>query len=176
MSLSSSFVTIAKTVLGSAAANITFSNIPTIYNRLYLVVLARSAAVATNDTLQLQVNGVVSGYVTSSLFQSGNNTVTAASSLSQTVVLLGTVPAASATASTVGVSSVWLISQKNTTDQKVIMSNFVSFWTPGTGLGENRVTMSYNTTNSNAITSIVILLSSASNLVANTVAILYGQI
>ena len=66
---------IAKNVLGSDTASVTFSSIPATYDDLYLVCTARTSRNDTNDWLNLSLNGSSSNFSARTLYGTGSSAV-----------------------------------------------------------------------------------------------------
>ena len=155
------------TVGAGGAANITFSSIPSTYTDLKLVWSARSARTAVNtDDMIIGFNGVNTNLSGRYLWGTGS----AAASGTDTQLLVGEYPTATATASTFANCEVYIPNYAGSTN-KSFSADTVS---------ENNGTLAYATltaglwSSTAAITSIVLKTGSGSNLEQYSTASLYG--
>ncbi len=94
-------VQIAKTVLGSSTATVTFSSIPQDFTHLKLYAMVRSTKAASLDTMNLQINtdsGVHYEYANMTVSNSGTSSFTTSSSGSSSLVVSAAITAGSAVA------------------------------------------------------------------------------
>ena len=158
---------IAKQTLGSAAADVTFSSIPSTYTDLYLVASARSARSLITDTLKVEFNGSTTGY--SSRFLEGAGASGVSSSTISEIWGL-TASGALSTANTFGNSEIYIPNYAGSTNKSV----------SGTGVQENNDGTAYMHaaaslwSNTAAITSIKIASRVGSNIVSGSSFFLYG--
>lgn len=90
---------IANSVLGSAAASVTFSSIPGTFNHLQLMGQARSTAAAASDEFAVQLNGDTgSNYLRQSMFGNGSGSASASIATTSSSWTCGTGDLAGATA------------------------------------------------------------------------------
>jgi hypothetical protein len=160
---------IAKSVLGSAAANIEFTSIPGTYTDLYLITSLRSAKTgATWDGSRIRINGVTtSSYSYRSL--SGNGSSASSLSGSTTSIFYGYVTAASATSSTFASGEIYIPNYAGATNKS--LSTTQTHETNATTAYIEALASLFS--NTSAISSIL-LYADAGNLVAGSSAYLYG--
>lgn len=159
---------IAQTVLGSAAASISFTSIAGTYETLRVVLTGRSAVAANSDTVILRFNNDSgTNYDWQSVIHQGA-TSTPASSTSQTQGVAGVVPGTSTTGG-VGQTEVVIPGYARTTFQKTCHASMF-YYSAGTTLLRTVGTLWKSTA---AITR-VDLIGNGGNLAAGTVATLYG--
>lgn len=165
-------VQISRQVLTVAAANITFSAIPQGYENLVLRMVAASSAAAYTDTLNINFNGDSgTNYLWEEITAIGS-TAAAASSGVAVAIRLGSIPGASAGAGVVGAVSATVPGYARTNINKTILSTSggieaaagVQEWASAVGQWSSTA----------AISSIVVQVGFG-NLVAGTVATLYGE-
>jgi hypothetical protein len=162
---------IAQTVLGSATASITFSSIPGTYESLMLVVHGRGDNASQQVELWLRCNGDTAGnYLTEESAAQGAAHV--ASELASSKVRLGYLPAATSTASLFGANRLMIPGYSRTVGYKAMLAEGADAHVFTTN-GYIRTSSSGWWLNTAAITQLQILLS-AGNLIAGTVATLYG--
>lgn len=167
--MATTYELIAKTTLGSAAANIEFTSIPGTYTDLYLVTSLRSAkATDTWDGSRIRLNGVTtSSYSYRSL--SGNGSAASSLSGSTTSIFYGYTTSAGATASTFSSGEVYIPNYAGSTN-KSLSTTQVHETNASTAYIEALAALFSST---NAITSITIY-ADGGNLVAGSSAFLYG--
>ena len=159
MPAGNTYEAIATQTLGSAAASVTFSSIPSTYTDLVLVV---TGTVSTGDNLALQFNGDTgNNYSWTYLIGSGSSAVSARTSNTNQVLSIGFGTSTIANA-------IWQINNySNTTTNKTVINrgnrsdDGVSAWV---GLWRNTA----------AINSIVVKTGGGYNLNTGTVVSLYG--
>jgi hypothetical protein len=172
---------IASSVLATAAANITFSAIPSTYDVLWLLVVGASAAAAETDRWSVTVNGTggssydlvqVGATVSGTPIEGARNAYS--SWLTPTASPPGDMPGASATAGAAGILQITIPGYAGTTLQKV------GLWRSGysdaaAAAADQEATSGLVAFRSTAaISSIAIAAGSGSNLVVGTTALLYG--
>jgi hypothetical protein len=163
---------IADTTLASAAADITFSSIPSTHNHLKLVISGSSSTTSFNGAaFYVQVNGDSGGnysFSTVAKYAGAGATMTLEGQNSQTQIELGTIWCGQAVANSLSSIDMTFFNYKLTTLHKGMVYSGGS-WTdaPGFGTGWGR----WKSTS--AITSIK-LYSTAGNFMTGTRATLYG--
>lgn len=172
---SSALTQIANTVLGSAAASITFSAIPGTFNHLKLDGMGRSANGAGVDEWTTIVNGVTTNY-DSSIFGQFSSTPSAGQNVAAAAwTISGAGADLTGGTSTAGVASGYHVElpfyalttlQKTIIQQSGFADGALTTMRTWTLMGGNRSTT--------AITSVTIATNSGSNLVAGTAMTLYG--
>ena len=104
--MANTYVAIAKTVLTTTQATITFSAIPSTYTDLLLTISARSDRASTVDTMKIRFNNAgVDTNLTSRRLQSSSGTSVA--STSDAYASAGNIPAASQSANIFGNTNVY---------------------------------------------------------------------
>jgi hypothetical protein len=169
-SAGSDFVRLSRQVLGSAAANITFSSIDQSYSHLKLIVNGRSANASTIDDMYCQVNGDTgSNYHRQYLLGTGSSTA-AGKQAGVNNAVVGTLVGASGTANLPGSGVIYIPDYSQTSFYKTIIS------LGGMDDASNPYVVSvwWNWRSTAAITSIVLKMISGSNIDTNTTATLYG--
>jgi hypothetical protein len=116
----------SSTVSGTTTGSVTFSSIPQTYSHLQLRVFARTLTVATTEAMYLYNFNNNSGSTGSSThYLTGDGaTVYVGANLNQYSSYLGTMPAASALASTFGVSITDVLDYTNTNKNKTLRTLF----------------------------------------------------
>jgi hypothetical protein len=159
---------IAKNVLGSSAASVTFSSIPATYDDLYLVVSGRTDRALVTDSAILEFNGAsMTGSSTRYLFGDG---ASATSSSESNKVYGAQCTGANATASTFGNSECYIPNYTGSAKKSVSV----------TGVNENNATTAYIFAfaslwdNTAAITSIVLKPNVGPNFVSGSSFYLFG--
>lgn len=161
---------IATTLLGSAAASVTFSNIPSGYKHLQLRGIGRSATASTEDNVGLQFNGDTgANYVTHFLYGDGA-TALANSATGDTKARTFYIAAASATASIFGSGVVDILDYSNVYKFKTTRT-LTGTDRNGSGIVMFRSSLWMNTA---AITSITVINLSGANFTTDTRFSLYG--
>lgn len=169
---SSAVTQIADTTLGSAAADITFSSIPSTYNHLKLVISGACSSTSFNGTnFNVQVNGDTGSnyaFATVSKYAGAGATMTLEGQFSQTQFELGNIWVGQAVTNAIASVEMTFMNYKGTTLRKG-MTFIGGGWSdaPGTGSGSG----AWKSTS--AITSIK-LYSSGGNFMTGTRATLYG--
>ena len=163
---------IGDTVLGSAAASITFSSITTDYLHLMLLFHGRGDTVAVNTTLLLRLNGDTG---TNYHMESARavNTVVDAPTISGTSVQVGLVAAASATAGYASALSSHIMNYASTTFHKQL--TFLNMHAQSAGLGNVEARFGGGFWASTAAVNSVQIFPGAGNFIAGTRATLYGM-
>lgn len=160
---------IAKNVLGSDTATVTFSSIPGTMTDLLIIVSARSSRAEIVDTLKMTFNGSSSGYSDRAFQVSGTNVVSYAAS-SATYNEVGLVTGSNATANTFGSGEIYIPNYAGSTNKSV----------SATTVYENNATAGYiNATaclwaNTAAITSVALGLTTGPNFKSGSSFFLYG--
>lgn len=170
-------VRLAQTILGSDAANVTFSSIPATYTNLLLLMTARSAAAVAEDLIFIQFNGDTGANYDYQLFEAFGTNVSSGtgSGTGQTSIRCGNVAGASNTrAAQPGSMAMWIYNYTSTTWEKTTTSENCEF-AAGAGFNTPAVTLnSGNWRSTAAITSLLVFLNSAGNFKANSTFTLYG--
>ena len=123
---------IAKNVLGSDAADVTFSSIPGTYDDLLVLISARNARTNASDNihdLYMKINTVTTNRSRRSLEGNG----AAASSGSASDAYIGSTPAATATSSTFGSLEIYIPNYAGSTNKSFLI----------TGVTETNATTAY---------------------------------
>ncbi len=157
---------IAKNVLGSNTATVTFSSIPQTYTDLLLITSARCSRAVTVSDLAVAFNGSTANFTGRALYGNGS------SALSTTSVAryVGTITGANATANTFGSSECYIPNYTGSTNKSFSVS----------GCNETNATEAYISviaglwSNTAAITSIDITEQGGGNLVTGSSFFLYG--
>lgn len=163
--MANTFELISSTTLGSSAASHTFSSIPATFNDLLVVVSTRTDSATIYGGIYAKFNGSSSGYTARDLQGNGS----AASSYSDTAILMTSGVGASATANTFSNAQLYIPNYAS--------SNYKS--TSTDSVGENNATTAFINldaalwSNTAAITSIT-LSTTSGNMVANSTFSLYG--
>lgn len=163
---------IADTTLSSAAADITFSSIPSTYNHLKVVISGSAASASYNGTgFSVQINGDTAAnysFSTNTKYAGAGATVTLDGQNSQSQIELGNIWCGQAQANSLSSIEMTFFNYKGTTLHKGITFTGGSYTdAPGFGSGWARWK------NNSAITSIK-LYSPAGNHITGTRATLYG--
>lgn len=166
---------IADTTLGSAAADITFSSIPSTYNHLFIVISGRCSSSSTNGTdFNLQVNGDTTSsyrYSRNTTYAGSGSTVTLTGGNGVTSVQMGNLWCGTATVNPNLAAAVQITvpNYKATTLRKTFLFQGGAFSdAPATGSGYGW----WDSTS--AITSIKLYSAGGGNLDTGTRATLYG--
>lgn len=163
---------ISQTVLGSAAASITFSSIPATYTDLVLTLNGRGDTAAQQVNVGFQVNADAGANYDWSQNTVSAGTVAGASNTGQTSMLLCAVPAASNTASFAGGCRTWFFNYAATVFNKTVNSEGGLRNNSSPTMGQIEGFGEWVTTGT-AITSIKVF-PTAGNFVTSTVATLWG--
>lgn len=112
------------TVSGSSTANVTFNSIPQTYTHLQVRILARTLTASASEPMYLYNLNNNSGSTGSAVhYLTGNGTSVIAGSLTaQYSAFVGTVPAASSTSNTFGVTILDILDYTNTNKNKTLRS------------------------------------------------------
>jgi hypothetical protein len=164
--MANTYTLIAGTTLGTAAANIDFSSIPSTYTDLCLKVSFRSAKSALYDGLYIKLNNSSTTFTYRAIQGNG----AAASSFSGTVGYAGDLNANTSTASTFASAEIYI--PNYTASQNKSMSIDAVGETNATTIYSHLVASLWSTTT--AINQVTVYTQSASNLMAYTSAYLYG--
>jgi hypothetical protein len=155
---------IAKNVLGSNTATVTFSSIPGTYDDLYLVISSRNASTA--DYITLRFNGSTSSYSSRRLVAEGASVTSATGSS-----IFIWVPDSGVTSNTFGSASVYIPNYSGSTNKSVSVESVV----------ENNSTTVNNITvlaglwsNTAAITEINLIPDSSNDFLSGSSFYLYG--
>jgi hypothetical protein len=163
---------IADTTLTTAAADITFSSIPSTYNHLKIVISGTAASAAWNGAaFYVQVNGDTGAnysFSTNTKYSGPGGTVTLEGQNSQTQIELGNLWCGQAAANAISSIEMTFFNYKGTTLHKGMVFTGGS-WTDAPGFGSGWARWK----NTAAITSIK-LYSNAGNHATGTRATLYG--
>lgn len=158
---------IAKTTLGSDAANIEFTSIPGTYTDLVLVVVARSTRNASGDGCGFRVNGDTGSNYSITLLRGTGSAADSSRESNATAMLPVDIEGATATADTFSIITYQIMSYSNTNVYKtVLISNAAVLQTVRRVVGLWRST--------SAITSVKVYPSIGPNFKAGSTAALYG--
>jgi hypothetical protein len=160
---------IAKTTLGSAAANIEFTSIPGTYTDLLVVLSTRSSRASTNDNIKVRFNGAStdSNFTWRNLYGDGT---TAISGTGSSFGFVSDCNAANNTSNTFTSVEVYIPNYAGSTNKSFSV----------TQAHEQNGTTAYTGVNAglwsqtSAITSMNFLLTTGPNFVTNSSAFLYG--
>lgn len=163
---------ISENVLGSAAASVTFSSIPSTYRNLHLAIICRGDTAATFATMNLRFNSDTgANYATEAIFGQAS-AAGATESLAQTSMPMPDFAAASAPANHPGIYNITIPWYTSTAFIKLVHTqSTISF-----GTATNQFTtrsMSGRWASTSAITSIT-LTPSAGNFITGSSFVLYG--
>jgi len=166
-------VLISDQLLGSPAANFTFSSIPGTYKHLKLIIDGRSSTSATSDTAFIQANAdTTNNYAVQTLYGS-NAVVTAVQALSATADVVD-LPAATSLANESGVAECTFVNYAGTTFfKRAMVDNGLVI---GASVSGNMFALYkvWRWGSTSAITSLVIGLGSGANFITGSRATLYG--
>lgn len=163
---------IAETVLTSAAASIDFQNIPGTFRHLLLVVYGRGDQAGAFVDLRLRFNGDSATNYDHERVEITGTTVVGFETFGGTSGRLGNVPANTAGANLFGPVTVDIPHYANASNNKAAIAH--SGYKTGTSTGNMGIEFSTNFWRSNSAITQVTIFGSAGNLVAGTVATLYG--
>jgi hypothetical protein len=111
---------IAKNVLGSDTASVTFSDIPGTFTDLLIAVSARSTQASANTTdLYAQFNGATTNYSMRRLYGTGSAVASDTASGSSTSLRVGNMTATSSTADTFGNAHIYIPNYAGSTNKSV---------------------------------------------------------
>lgn len=161
---------ISSQVLSGTSTTITFSSIPQNFNHLRLVVMARSDGAANNINMKCTLNSDSGSNYDYQYIAANNNVLSGSAAAASTLGFMGTIPAASASASYTGLAEVIFYCYKNTTFYKTFVTKS-SFNTASTG-NTQYADISTTWRNTAAITTIVI--TGSGNFVVGSSFYLYG--
>ena len=153
------------TVGAGGAANIEFTNIPETYTDLIVKLSGRSTRSETTEFLSINLNSSASNFT--NLYLEGTGTTVYSGS---SAGYIGSIPAATATASTFGSLEIYLPNYAGS-NNKSMSSDSVS---------ENNLNLAYSDliaglwSQTAAITSVKLVTNNASNFVQYSTAVLYG--
>lgn len=157
---------------GGAAANITFTSIPSTYTDLCLVFSVRSAVAGNLDQVWMQFNGDTSSNYAFSWTVGTGSADSSNGGTSATQIVAGYIPGSTATASTFTSSSVYIPNYAGSVAKSANMEHvFESTTTAVTGI------VGFSTgywSGTSAINSIKLFTQSGSNLAQYCTATLYG--
>jgi len=160
---------IQKVVLGSSAASIDFTSIPSTFDDLYCIMSLRSDhSGLIYDAVRLRFNGAASDTNHSCRYIQGNGS--AASSQSLSLINVAVPPAASATANTFGNSTIYIPNYAGSAAKS--LSNTDAHETNGSTAYMTALAGLWNDTS--AITSFKLESRNSANFVAGSSAYLYG--
>lgn len=166
-------VKIAESILGSPAATVTFSSIPSTYRNLRVLIACRSATAAQNDKVYMQFNADTGANYNTQVVAGLNSTASIGNATSTAQAQVFTTSAASAPANVPGIGEIRIPFYKQTVFNKEAICQ--SGWrdsTPQTA--ENGVWFEWM--NTAAITQIVFGLTSGANFVTGSSFVLYGEL
>lgn len=167
--MASTYTLISSQVLGSAAASVTFSSIPSTYKDLVLRISVRTNNAGDGDNTLLKINGLTSGYSYTSLFGDAS-TATSAN-------------ASSTTSWSIRVDGNTSTSNTFSTNEIYIPNYSGSTYKPASGISsmENNVAnpvytfaSAYLLSNTAAISSFVLTPQVGTNFLTNSSFYLYG--
>jgi hypothetical protein len=128
-------VKIAEVLLAAPAASITFSSLPTGFRHLLAEWYARGDAVTTSRIINLTFNNIVTGTYNWQLISGTGASAVATEGLSQTAIIVGDVPAASATAAYFGSGEAKVMYYGSAVGNKVVVARSNLFTANSTGTG-----------------------------------------
>ena len=166
----SSRILIASNTLGSAAASVTFSSIPSTYTDLVLRVTGRTDVAAVNDGLAIRFNGGTSGYSRTAVVGTGSGAASGRNSNQSYALPYDEINGNNATASSFGSQELYIPSYTSSNSKP-----FSSF-----GAGETNAATAYMGADAllsnltSAITSISIIPSNGANFLSGSSFFLYG--
>lgn len=165
---------LAEVVLGSAAANIDFQNIPQTYRHLRLVLTARCDRPAANeDSLACRFNNdSAAGRYQAQQFEASDVTVTAALRPATTLLELPAIPAINANAGDVLAAVIDIPNYRGTVWRKMVTGTFMERSTTVPGIRAGVIGGFWHGTD--AINRITLTTANAANFVAGSVVSLYG--
>ena len=154
---------IQKIVLGSNAADITFSDIPSTYTDLYIVASARTTR---NDAgvLALRFNGSTTGY--SNRFLEGNGSSAASYTDTDAIIVCG----ATSTSNTFGSVEIYIPNYAGSTNKSASITSVQETNASGAFIRAHAFLWS----NTAAITSVKIQDNTSTNIVSGSAFFLYG--
>ena len=106
--MANTYQLISSNVLSSSAASVTFSSIPATYTDLVLRITARGTRVNTVAILYLRFNGDTGTNYSDTTVVGNGATASSTRSTSNTVLLVGVIPAANATSNTFGSAETYI--------------------------------------------------------------------
>lgn len=166
-------VKIAETLLNAGAGSITFSSIPSGFRHLLLQWYSRSDTVATTANTMIRINADTGANYDYQVGSFSGTTAAAAEAETQTLLQIGEMPAASATASYFEAGEAKILDYGGTSGDKQVFAQS-GRWT-GNAAGNGKIFYSsgkWRTTN--AAINRIDFLASAGNLVTNTLVTLWG--
>lgn len=165
--MATTYVAIATVTVGSGgAANIEFTSIPGTYNDLQIMLSARSARSATQDTAKIEFNGSSSNLSMRRLYADGSTVF----SDNDTAFYTGHFSAANATASTFGNVTIYIPNYAGSNNKSGYSDGVAE--TNGTTVFMSMVAGLWSQTS--AITSIKLTPSTGTNFAQYSTATLYG--
>lgn len=162
---------ISTSTLGSAAADFTFSSIPSTYNHLMLIIAGISAGSYNGLSLKVQLNsdtGANYAHARNTIYAGNGTAITLGAATGQTSMDMGTIWAGVAQAGNVGAVQMIFPSYKETTLYKNMIFNGGT-WSDGGGCGQGWCRWG----NTAAVTTIKVF--STQNFAIGTTATLYGM-
>ena len=167
MAAGNTYTQIASTTLSSAAATVTFASIAATYTDLVLVVQARSARAASDDSLYIEVNGDTTSAYSVTDLKGRLGAASSSRATSQTkMIVANNIVAASGTANVFDTVISNFMNYSNTATNKTVLTRASS--------AEQEVTFLVNSWRStSAITQIVVYCASA-NIASGSTFNLYG--
>lgn len=170
----SGMAVISETVLGSTAASVTFSSIPSTYRHLQVFASVRTDYVGASDRYDMRINGDTGTNYDGERFRSNNTTLDGLAVVAGTWAYIGTCPGAGATAAKATGSKIVIPDYAGTTMHKVVLSE--SGWVTGTTTSTIGLEYWSNVWRStSAITSLSFFSENSANFVAGSVFTLYGM-
>lgn len=166
------FRQLAETVLSGTASSIDFTSIPGTFRHLLLVVYGRTDEAATSSTLLARFNNDSGANYDYQLDAGTGSTAQAVESQGQTSARIGSLPGASASANLFGVCDLRVLHYANSANNKAALSVYGLKW--GTSSGQMIAANGAQFWRNNAAIDRITILPGSGNLVAGTVATLYG--
>ena len=164
-----------RTVLGSNAASVTISSIPSTYQHLLLILEPRTDAAAASDNILLRFNGdaTAANYYQESIVSTATtNTGSEALGANAGIVLQGGVGNTGSAGN--GRVLVWITNYASATMRKIVTYQGYAHTGNTTGLIRHSIGGGDWTNTANAISSITFLPVTGSNILANSAYTLYG--
>lgn len=162
---------VADQTLGSAAASIDFTGLPTSYAHLRILVECRGDTALANTAILLRFNGDTAANYDTEVLQASASSPTASESFAATSIVAGQMPAATAGASLAGTAAIDVINYSGTTFHKSVL--MVGGYKIGTATGNVIAYRIQGFWRSTAAINRVTILPGAGNLVAGSRATIY---
>lgn len=159
--------------LGGTAASMVFSTIPQTYRHLRLEVYARGDAVTTSTGLRVQLDGDTLAHYYTQRMNASAATVTAGESLADTSARVGLIPAATASSTLMGATTITLLHYAQANKEKSLHAE--GFCPTAISTGTMTVTAEGGFWDNPAAITQITLLPAAGNFTADSVAVLYGM-